>query len=154
MAGRQRPHQVQMHVRKTSSWDVDAWNRRLDVRLDLILLTAEAGSGPEANIFRKAGPHTAISWKHELQDVRVRGERRTIDGREKWEPEAVEIRRTHHSRWRMLGKEWKLRRGKGWITWIELMDIQIVMQGETKSQNWRRRGQWKRQRTLARRRQR
>ena len=57
MAGRQRPHQVQMHVRKTSSWDVDAWNRRFDVRLDLTLLTAEAGSGPEANVFCEARPH-------------------------------------------------------------------------------------------------
>ena len=43
----------------------------------------------------------------------------------------MEIRRTHHSRWRMLGKEWKLRTEKGWITWIEQMEIQIVRQGES-----------------------
>ena len=46
-----------MHMRKTSTWDVNARNRRFDVRLDLTLLTAEAGSGPEADIFCKAGPH-------------------------------------------------------------------------------------------------
>ena len=46
-----------MHMIKTSSWDVDAWNRKLDVRLDLTLLTSEAGSGPEADVLREAGPH-------------------------------------------------------------------------------------------------
>ena len=46
-----------MHVSKTSTRDVDARNRRLDVRLDLALLTAETTSGPEADIFCEARPH-------------------------------------------------------------------------------------------------
>ena len=46
-----------MHMSKTSTRDIDARNRRLDVRLDLTLLTAEAGSDLEANIFCEAGPH-------------------------------------------------------------------------------------------------
>ena len=46
-----------MYVRKTSPRDVYARNRRLHVRLDLALLTAETTSGPEADIFREARPY-------------------------------------------------------------------------------------------------
>ena len=46
-----------MHVRKTSTRDIDTRNSRPDVGLDLTLLALEAGPCPEADVFRKAGPH-------------------------------------------------------------------------------------------------
>ena len=46
-----------MHVIKTSPWDVYARNCRSDVRLNLALLTPEAGPPPEADVLCKSGPH-------------------------------------------------------------------------------------------------
>ena len=87
---------------------------------------------------------TTASWKLKHQDVRVPGE--------KLEPEAVETRRIHHSRWRTSGKRWRPLRGKGWTTWTGLRGIQIARQGEMRNQNHWQRGRWKRLRKLVRRR--
>ena len=50
LACRQQSHQIQMHVRKTSSGNFNTRNQRLDVGPDLTLLALEAGPCPEANI--------------------------------------------------------------------------------------------------------
>ena len=52
--------------------------------------------------------------KHTLQGVRDGGEPVTVDGKEKQEPEAAEIWRTHHRGRRIGERGRKPQRGRNW----------------------------------------
>ena len=57
LAGGPWPHQIQMHMVKSSTRNRNPGNLGFHVGLDLTLLTLETGPRPEANILGKAGPH-------------------------------------------------------------------------------------------------
>ena len=63
VAARQRPHQIQMKVGKSSGRNRNSQDEGFQVRLDLTLLTLETGPHPEAHILGKAGPHKSGGQK-------------------------------------------------------------------------------------------